>query len=137
MKQSLKQWVTTALIFAVAATFVALAAPPRADTISGTIELDPSVTSKVTLPTTVFVIARDDAKKGHPLLAKRLDVQRFPVAFSIGPRDAMMGGALPPRVALEARVDTDGDAVTHEPGAPSASIGAVAFGATDVRLRLR
>ncbi len=136
MRQTPKQWITTGLIFATAIAAAALAAPPKA-TISGTIELDPSVAGKVHLPAIVFVTARDEVKQGAPLLAKRLDVRRFPVAFSLGTQDAMMGAVPPPRVSLEARIDLDGDAATREPGTPSASIDSVAMGATNVVLRLR
>lgn len=137
MNQNPKQWITTAVIFLIAATFALLAAPPRANTIAGTIEIDPSVTAKVPSPATVFVIARKEGAKGPPVLAKRLTVARFPIAFSLGPQDAMMGEAAPPRVFVEARIDTDGDAATHEAGAPAATVGPVAMGATDVLLRLK
>ncbi len=149
MTQTPKQWAATGFIFGIGSGLAAAvmlfvliqpraaAAPPNATTISGTIELDSSAASKVRMPAVVFVIARDEAKKGHPLMAKRLDVRRFPVAFSLGPQDAMMGPAASPRVFLEARIDTDGDAATKEPGAPSASIGAVAMWSTDIKLRLR
>ena len=136
MKQTPKQWATTIFIFAIAIAIVAGAAT-KPTTISGRIELDPSVANKVTTPTIVFVIARDEMRKGHPILAKRIDVRQFPVSFTLGPQDAMMAGAIPPRVLLEARVDRDGDAATREPGAPSASIGGVALGSSNVVLRLR
>lgn len=135
MTQTPKQWTTTALIFGVALGLAAAALPSRK--ISGRIELDPAIAAKVKTPAIVFVIARDQNNQGRPLLAKRIDVQRFPVAFSIGPEDAMMGGTVPARVFLEARIDADGNAATHEPGAPSASIDGVALGSNDVVLRLR
>lgn len=107
--------------------------------ISGTIELDPSVASKVALPTIVFVIARGEGLRlhGHPLLAKRLDVRSFPVDFTLGSEDSMMGQAPPARVSLEARVDLDGDATTREPRAPAALIESVTLGTEDVKLVLR
>ena len=132
--QTPKQWTTIALIFGVALGLAAAALPSQK--ISGRIELDPTIAAKVKTPAIVFVIARDENRKGHPLLAKRIDVQRFPVAFTLGPEDAMMGGTPPSRVFLEARIDRDGDAATHEPGAPSASLNGVALGSTDVVLRL-
>lgn len=136
MRQTPKQWITTGVIFAIAIAVAALAAPPKATSISGTIELDPSVAGKVQLPAIVFVTARDEAKHGAPLLAKRLDVRRFPVEFSLGSQDAMMGAVPPPRVSLEARVDLDGDAATREPGTPSASIDSVAMGTANIVLHL-
>lgn len=155
MTQTSKQWATTGFIIGVASgitaaviIFFLLATPsapaavssnpaPKATTISGTIELDPSVAAKVATPAVVFVIARAEGRKDHPVLAKRLDVKSFPARFSLGPEDAMMGQNPPPRVSLEARVDRDGDAATREPGAPSASIGTVAMGSTNITLRLR
>lgn len=107
--------------------------------ISGTIELDPSVAAKVALPTIVFVIARGEGLRlhGHPLLAKRLDVRSFPVDFTLGSEDSMMGQAPPNRVSLEARVDRDGDATTREPGAPAALLESVRLGTEDVKLVLK
>jgi hypothetical protein len=129
---SAKQWTTTIFIIVAAVGLVVAAAPqPK---ISGRIE----IAKPVATPTYVFVIARDELRTGgHPLLAKRLEVKSFPVNFTLGPEDAMMGGALPPRVLLEARVDRDGDAATHEAGAPSASIGGVSPGASNIVLRLK
>jgi hypothetical protein len=139
MNQTPKQWATTAFIFVAASAIVVLlsAAPPSANGIRGTIALDPSIAARVHTPAVVYVIARDEAAKGHPILAKRLDVARFPVAFSLGPQDAMMGGTPPARVFLEARIDLDGDAATREPGAPSGSAGSVVMGASGVKLVLK
>lgn len=135
MIQTPKQWTTTALIFGMAIGLAAAALPSR--TIAGRIELDPTIAAKTKTPAIVFVIARDEARKGHPLLAKRIDVQKFPISFVLGPEDAMMGGTLPARMLLEARIDRDGDAATHDAGAPSASVSGVALGTTNIVLRLR
>jgi len=113
--------------------------PPPSNTVmlSGTIALDPTVADKVSGPVTVFVIARDKTGKGHPILAKRLDITTFPAKFTLGPGDSMMGGTPPNTVSLEARIDLDRDAMTKEPNAPSAKIETVAIGTTDVVLKLR
>jgi hypothetical protein len=110
---------------------------PQAVMLSGTIALDPSAAGSVTGPVTVFVIARDKTGKGHPILAKRIDVTSFPVKFALGPGDSMMGGAPPNTVSLEARIDLDRDAMTKEPNAPAAKIETVTIGATDVVLTLK
>jgi hypothetical protein len=110
---------------------------PHSVLLSGTIELDKSVANSVTGTVTVFVIARDHQGKGHPILAKRLDVSSFPAKFSLGPEDSMMGGAPPDHVSLEARIDLDHDAMTHEPGAPATTIDSVALGSHDVTLTLK
>jgi len=106
--------------------------------ISGTIELDPSVARSVTLPAIVFVIARGEGLRlhGHPLLAKRLEVRSFPVDFTLGSDDSMMGQVPPSRVSVEARVDRDGDATTREPGAPAAVLDSVTLGTDSVKLVL-
>lgn len=110
---------------------------PQSVVLSGTIELDPSVAGSVKGTVTVFVIARDKKGKGHPILAKRLDVASFPATFALGPQDSMMGGTPPSNVSLEARIDLDHDAMTKEPGAPSAKIDSVDMGSHDVTLTLK
>jgi hypothetical protein len=110
---------------------------PSSVMLSGTIALDPSVADKVSGPVTVFVIARDKTGKGHPILAKRLDITSFPAKFSLGAGDSMMGGTPPDTVSIEARIDLDRDAMTKEPGAPAAKIEAVAIGSHDVTLTLK
>jgi hypothetical protein len=105
--------------------------------LSGTIELDQSIANSVSGTVTVFVIARDKKGKGHPILAKRIDVASFPTKFSLGSEDSMMGGAPPDHVSLEARIDLDHDAMTREPGVPAAKIESVAIGTTNVTLTLK
>jgi hypothetical protein len=124
------------------ATVAATSMPPTSKApqtvmLSGTIALDPSVADKVSGPVTVFVIARDKAGKGHPILAKRLDITSFPAKFTLGSGDSMMGGTPPDTVSLEARIDLDRDAMTKEPGAPAAKIDSVAIGTNDVVLKLK
>jgi hypothetical protein len=111
--------------------------PAHSVLLSGTIELDNSIAGSIAGTTTVFVIARDKAGKGHPILARRLDVASFPTTFSLGPQDSMMGTPPPDHVSLEARIDLDGDAMTREPGAPSTKIDSVAIGSRNVKLTLR
>jgi len=110
---------------------------PQTVMLSGTIALDPSAVDKVSGPVTVFVIARDKAGKGHPILAKRLDITSFPAKFTLGSGDSMMGGTPPDTVSIEARIDLDRDAMTKEPNAPAAKIDSVAIGTNDVVLKLK
>jgi hypothetical protein len=123
----------------VAPTTPALVSPkaPATTLLSGTIELEPSAASSVQGTVTVFVIARDKKGKGHPIFAKRLDVASFPTKFTLGPQDSMMGGAPPDTVSVEARIDLDHDAMTKEPGAPSAKIESVSMGSKDLTLTLK
>lgn len=105
--------------------------------LSGTIALDPSIAASVSGPVTLFVIARDKNGKGHPILAKRLDVTSFPARFALSAADSMMAGTPPETVSIEARIDVDRDAMTKEPNAPAAKIEAVAIGSHDVTLTLK
>jgi hypothetical protein len=156
MTQTPKQWATTGFIIGVATGLAAIAMiffvmrndtanaaqPPAAKSpalLAGTLELEPSAAGKVTLPAVVFLIARAEGLEthGHPLLAKRIDVRAFPVTFTLGAEDSMMGQPPPNRVSLEARIDRDGDATTREPGAPTASIASIAIGTSNVKLVLK
>ncbi|PYQ31812.1 MAG: hypothetical protein DMF56_01530 [Acidobacteria bacterium] len=69
----------------------------------------------------VYVIARADGAKGHPVAVKRIDTNAFPLTFDFGGADTMMGGALPAHFHLEARLDSDGDAGTNNASDPKAS----------------
>ncbi|MGH9885077.1 MAG: c-type cytochrome biogenesis protein CcmI/CycH, partial [bacterium] len=85
----------------------------------------------------LFVIARNGAG-GPPLAVKRLPVGPFPLAFELGPADVMMAGRpFAGPINLTARVDRDGDPLTHAPDEPSAELAApVEPGAEGVELRL-
>jgi hypothetical protein len=73
---------------------------------------------------------------GPPLAVQRIPSPAFPLAFAIGPEDAMMdGGPFPERVTIEARLDGDGNAMTEGPGDLSARAEA-APGATNIGLAL-
>ena len=112
-----------------------------ASILSGTIALDDSIAKSVSGKVIVFVIARSGPAvpggKGHPVFAKRLDVTSFPVTFSLSAQDSMMGQAPPDHVTLEARIDLDGDAMTRDPGAPTAKIDSVIVPSHDVALVLK
>lgn len=70
---------------------------------------------------TLFIAVRDPA--GGPPLAAQKRTAQFPQDFEITSDDAIaMGGQprpFPPQVKLVIRVDTDGNAMTREEGAPS------------------
>ncbi|HUP00390.1 MAG TPA: hypothetical protein VM737_02590 [Gemmatimonadota bacterium] len=90
-------------------------------------------------PAVLFlVVRRAGATGGPPLAAQRLPAGPFPVAFAIGPADAMLAGTeFPERVTVEARLDRDGDPLTSDPGDWTAGSGPVAPGTEGVRLELR
>jgi tetratricopeptide (TPR) repeat protein len=85
----------------------------------------------------VFVIARaEGVAAGPPAAVKRLTGVTFPITFDLTSADSMMGQPLPPRVRLEARIDSDGNPLTKEPSDPFVVQDGVALGAT-VRLYLK
>jgi cytochrome c-type biogenesis protein CcmH len=112
-------------------------AAPAGPGIEGVLELDASVAGQVPAGSLVFVTVRPVGVEGGPPVAvKRLTPPSFPARFAIGPGDSMMGGELPPKVRIEARVDPDGDPLTRSPSDPSARVDSVDSGAKDVRLVL-
>lgn len=105
--------------------------------LSGTIALDPAVTQSPGAAVTVFIIARSGPGKGKPVLARRIDAQSFPLTFALTGADSMMAGDKPQQVSLEARIDLDGDAMTREPGSPTARLTSVALGSNQIALTLK
>ena len=82
----------------------------------------------------IYVIARG-AEAGHPVAVRRIDTNAFPVTLDLGGEDSMMGSPLPPKVRIEARLDSDGDAGTNDPADLRAFADGVAAGST-VELKL-
>jgi cytochrome c-type biogenesis protein CcmH len=103
-----------------------------AQTIRGTIEAPTGAAGGI-----LFLFVRPaGATGGPPLAVQRIPSPAFPLAFSIGPGDAMVAsGPFPERVTIEARLDGDGNAMTEEPGDLSAR-SETAPGASDVVLAL-
>ncbi len=112
-------------------------APAGAALLSGTISLDPSISQSPGARVTVFLIARTGEGKGRAVLARRIVVESFPAKFSLSAADSMMAGERPAAVSLEARIDLDGDAMTREPGSPTARARSVTMGSSNVVLTLR
>lgn len=77
----------------------------------------------------IYVIARG-AEAGHPVAVRRIDTNAFPVTLDLGGEDSMMGGALPEKVRIEARLDSDGDAGTNDPADLRAVANGVKAGAS-------
>lgn len=97
-----------------------------------TLDLDPSARGKNGV---LFVMARNPMG-GPPVAVKRLQVAQFPVTFTLGQADSMMGQPFPANFRLEARLDADGNAMTKTPNDPTAMQDGVKPGAT-VRLALK
>jgi len=93
------------------------ATAPASGVVRVTLNLDPSanVNSGV-----LFVMVRNP-EGGPPIAAKRVVVMSFPTTVEISAADSMMGQPLPASFRLEARLDTDGDPMTHPPTDPSAA----------------
>lgn len=127
---------------AAAAPAAPQAAPPPGGqsrggkSVEGVVELDPSLKGSVAPGALVFITAREAGAGGPPAAAKRLPAA-FPLRFELSAADSMMGGELPVRLKIEARVDSDGDPMTRDPADPSAHVDGVAIGTRDLRMVLR
>ena len=88
--------------------------------VSGELKLDPRVAAKVKEGDVIFLMARADDGGGGPgmlLAVKKLAVGKWPMAFQLDSRDAMMTGTkMQGRIVVNARVDKDGDAMSKNPG---------------------
>jgi cytochrome c-type biogenesis protein CcmH len=86
-------------------------------TISGTISLDPSLTSKVTETDVVYIIARSADMPGPPVAVQQIRNIRFPYPYTLSSADLMMqGGSFQGRVNIVVRLDRDGAAGPTQPG---------------------
>jgi tetratricopeptide (TPR) repeat protein len=104
--------------------------------VSGEIELDPA-RGAAPPGAIVFVTARAVGQtSGPPLAVKRLPAS-FPLPFTLGAGDSMMGQELPGQLRLEARLDSDGDPLTRTPQDPVARLDTVRLGQAGVHLRLQ
>lgn len=106
----------------------------------------PSVHVKVSLAGSVkqspaavlFIIVRASGETaGPPAAAKRINAPTFPLELDVTSADSMMGQPLPANVTIEARLDSDGDAMTKDPSDPHASQSGVATNGTKVALVLK
>ena len=91
-------------------------------------------------PGTLFIIARSEgAVGGPPLAVLRVPSPEFPLAFEIGPDQVMIPGMrFEGPIALTARLDGDGDAMTRDANDPEtrSPLGVVP-GSVGVELLLR
>ena len=111
-------------------------AEPGGDGIRGTIDL-PSALAGRTGEGVVFVVLREaGVSTGPPLAARRFPASRFPMPFQVGASDSMIGGELPDELAIEARLDSDGNAATRDPSEPFARLDRVKKGSDGVALVL-
>jgi tetratricopeptide (TPR) repeat protein len=86
----------------------------------------------------LFVIARASGQTaGPPAAVKRIASPTFPLNIDLSTADSMMGQPLPATVRIEARLDSDGDAMTKNPSDPHAVQDGVATNGTKVSLALQ
>ena len=79
----------------------------------------------------IFIIARAaGTTAGPPAAVKRLPLSPFPVVCDLSSADSMMGQQFPPKVRIEARIDSDGDPLTKDPKDPVAVADNVAPGSS-------
>ncbi len=95
---------------------VTLVAPEKSQTPEpevGDVKLSGTITAEGDLPTgTLFIIARRSPAGGMPAAVKKIDNPTFPLEFTLGPSDMMMGGEWPEQVWLDVRLDEDGNAMS-------------------------
>lgn len=113
------------------------AAGPSPDDITGTLALDPAVASKVQPGDIVFLSARPPGVEGGPpTWVARLPATVFPMTFTLGPANAMLGGPTPAELVLTARIDRDGNARTKGPDDLEGRSSTVKPGTKDVAITL-
>ena len=101
-----------------------------------TLALDPS--AKASANAVLYVIARAAGQTaGPPSAVKRINSPRFPLEIDLTTADSMMGQPLPANVRIEARLDSDGDAMTKNPSDPHAMQDGVATNGGKVGLVLK
>jgi cytochrome c-type biogenesis protein CcmH len=107
-------WVAALFLFSSPA--LCLAAAPQAAQLTGTVRIAPALKSKISPEAVLYVIARQTVT-GPPVAVKRITQPfKFPVHFSVGPEDSMMGGTkLEGQFSLSARISQNGSAMP-QPG---------------------
>jgi cytochrome c-type biogenesis protein CcmH len=113
----------------------AQAAPPSGQHVSGEIELDAGKAAPE--GGIVFVTVRPMGQEGGPPVAVKRLPAAFPLRFTLGSEDSMMGQELPAELRVEARLDSDGDPLTRGAADLTARVDGVRLGQSGVRLRLR
>lgn len=115
----------------------AVSEAPAGPSLSGILNVDPSIQAKVKTPAIVFLIAREaGVQSGPPLAVRRMEVKSFPAAFTLSSADSMMGSGLPAKMRLEARIDADGDVVTKA-GDPVGVQDGLAAGTSSAKIVIR
>jgi len=107
-----------------------------ARSISGTVDFDESIASKVSKQGTLFIVARPEGVlSGSPLAAKKHTLIKFPFSFKIGQENVMLeGNTFEGNITVTARWDLDG-MPKASPDDIDGSI-TVTSGSTDIKIVL-
>jgi hypothetical protein len=94
---------------------------PTGPPIEGLLELPAARKKDVAPADLVFLSARavsdTPGVRGSLVAVKRFPATKFPIPFSLGPQDMMIpGGAFSGELTITARIDKDGDPMTHKKG---------------------
>lgn len=106
--------------------------------VSGRVEVDPKVASRIAPNDTVFIFARDPSGARMPLAAMKIQASELPKAFTLNDSMAMnpaarISGAK--QVVVEVRVSKSGQ-VAPQPGDLAGTSAAVAPGTKDLRVTI-
>ncbi len=102
-------------------------ATPAGGSVKVTLQLAPGKT--IPPNAVIWLMARDAGQaSGAPLAVKRVPMGAFPMTVDFGAADSMMGQPLPAKMRIDARVDTHGNPMVHDPNDPAAAQDGVASG---------
>ncbi|HTB61587.1 MAG TPA: hypothetical protein VLC06_27175 [Polyangia bacterium] len=118
--------------------------PPAADpgaSITGSIVLAPAVAKAKPKGGTLYLVARrisdNPTARGTLIAVRKLPATKFPLPFSLTAADMpFQNGPFDGDLVLTARIDQDGDPLTHEKGDVYGSLPKVPVGSHDVKLAL-
>jgi len=121
------------------------AAAPAADSpgasITGSIVLSPAIAKAKPKGGTLYLVARrisdNPTARGTLIAVRKLPVTKFPLPFSLTAADMpFQNGPFDGELVLTARIDQDGDPMTHEKGDVFGTLPKVPVGAHGVKLAL-
>jgi len=114
-------------------------APAAAPTSGPSVHVTLTLAGAAPSPNAVlFIIARASGQTaGPPAAVKRIAGPTFPLDIDLSAADSMMGQPLPATIRIEARLDSDGDAMTKNPSDPHAVQDGVATNGGKVSLALQ
>lgn len=108
-------------------SLVAKAAPAGSGSVKVTLQL--AAGKSVPPNAVIWIMARDaGTSSGPPLAVKRVPMGAFPMTVDFSGADSMMGQPLPAKMRIDARVDSHGNPMVHDPNDPAAAQDGVASG---------